>query len=95
MLFIVSFVSWILLRFENTETVYVSVCRTASPVSLMKFSPDGEFFATAGQVGYLTVLGLWVFYCKQVSELQQLVGYILSSDRQSVDKEVTVSAFQG
>uniref|UniRef100_A0A3B4BDC8 RAVE complex protein Rav1 C-terminal domain-containing protein n=1 Tax=Periophthalmus magnuspinnatus TaxID=409849 RepID=A0A3B4BDC8_9GOBI len=25
------------------------VCRTASPVSLMKFSPDGEFFATAGQ----------------------------------------------
>ncbi|XP_076005529.1 dmX-like protein 1 [Genypterus blacodes] len=24
-------------------------CKTASPVSLMKFSPDGEFFATAGQ----------------------------------------------
>ncbi|XP_062310924.1 dmX-like protein 1 isoform X2 [Osmerus eperlanus] len=24
-------------------------CRTASPVHLMKFSPDGEFFATAGQ----------------------------------------------
>uniref|UniRef100_A0A3P9AEL0 RAVE complex protein Rav1 C-terminal domain-containing protein n=1 Tax=Esox lucius TaxID=8010 RepID=A0A3P9AEL0_ESOLU len=24
-------------------------CKTASPIQLMKFSPDGEFFATAGQ----------------------------------------------
>lgn len=33
--------------------------RTASPIQLMKFSPDGEFFATAGQVG-----GLWCpFMC--------------------------------
>lgn len=40
---------------EETETVKDSGWRciwqnrTASPVSLMKFSPDGEFFATAGQ----------------------------------------------
>lgn len=26
-----------------------SLFRTASPVSLMKFSPDGAFFATAGK----------------------------------------------
>lgn len=30
--------------------LFIFVWRTASPVSLMKFSPDGEFFATAGQV---------------------------------------------
>ncbi|XP_075875590.1 dmX-like protein 1 isoform X2 [Nelusetta ayraudi] len=33
--------------------------KTASPVSLMKFSPDGEFFATAGQDDCL----LKVWYC--------------------------------
>lgn len=27
--------------------------RTASQVCLMKFSPDGEFFATAGKVNFL------------------------------------------
>lgn len=39
------------------------VCRTASPVSLMKFSPDGEFFATAGQVSdsYLEFVRLFWF----------------------------------
>lgn len=38
------------------------VCRTASPVSLMKFSPDGEFFATAGQVSdsYLEFVRLFL-----------------------------------
>lgn len=52
LLFTVSFVYEILLSFENiVNFLYVSVYRTASPVSLMKFSPDGEFFATAGQVG--------------------------------------------
>lgn len=27
-------------------------CKTASQVHLMKFSPDGEFFATAGKVNF-------------------------------------------
>ncbi|XP_069481661.1 dmX-like protein 1 isoform X2 [Ambystoma mexicanum] len=35
------------LSFGNWRCIWQ--CRTASPVYLMKFSPDGEFFATAGK----------------------------------------------
>lgn len=44
------------------------VCRTASPVSLMKFSPDGEFFATAGQVSQAFVSSL-ISYILQKSSI--------------------------
>ena len=40
-----------LLFAQSTSLISGFPCyRTASPVNLMKFSPDGEFFATAGLV---------------------------------------------
>lgn len=52
----------------SIENMFVFSSRTASPVSLMKFSPDGEFFATAGQVSvfYHELVNLFLFRCKLV-----------------------------